>query len=95
MSEMQMKSGSEFEAKRDTAYRVVAAELRQFVERFERLEAEKLGLVELQKELMAEAKARGYETKALRAIIRERKRDRSELAEEQAIIDLYREALGM
>ncbi len=95
MSEMQMKSDPEFEAERGTAYRVVAAELRQFVERFERLDAEKLGLVELQKELMAEAKARGYDTKALRAIIRERKRDRSEMADEQAIIELYREALGM
>ena len=95
MSEMQIKSDPEFEAERDTAHRVGAAELRQFVERFERLDAEKLGLIELQKELMAEAKARGYDTKALRAIIRERKRDRSELAEEQAIIELYREALGM
>lgn len=95
MSEMQTKSATEFEAASDTVYRVEAAELRQFVERFERLEVEKSGLVELQKELMAEARARGYDTKALRAIIRERKRDRSELAEEQAIIDLYREALGM
>jgi len=79
----------------EACYRVTAAELRQFVERFERLDAEKQEIADLQKEVMAEAKGRGYDTRALRQIIRERKRDKDDLAEEQAVLDLYREALGM
>ncbi len=90
-----MKSDADFEAARDTAYRVTAAELRQFVERFERLDAEKQDIADQQKEVMAEAKGRGFDTKALHQIIRERRRDKDDLAEEQAVLDLYREALGM
>lgn len=44
----------------DTSYRVTADELRQFIERFERLESEKKDIADQQKEVMAEAKARGY-----------------------------------
>jgi uncharacterized protein (UPF0335 family) len=47
------------------------------------------------KEVMAEAKGRGYDTKALRKIIAMRKRDRDDLAEEEAMLDLYKSALGM
>ena len=90
-----LKPDPEFDAAADKAYRVTAAELRQFVERFERLDAEKKDIADQQKEVMAEAKGRGYDTKALRQIIRERKRDKDDLAEEQAVLDLYREALGM
>ncbi|RAP38257.1 hypothetical protein BYZ73_21770, partial [Rhodovulum viride] len=50
------------EAQTDATYRVTAAELRQFIERFERLEGEKKDLADQQKEVMAEAKARGYDT---------------------------------
>ncbi len=78
----------------DTTYRVTAAELRQFIERYERLEAEKKDIADQQKEVMAEAKGRGYDTKAMRRLIAERKRDRDELAEEEAILEMYREALG-
>ena len=46
----------------DTTYRVTADELRQFIERFERLEAEKADIADQQKEVMAEAKGRGYDT---------------------------------
>ena len=77
------------------SYRVTADELRQFVERFERLEAEKADIADQQKEVMAEAKARGYETKALRKIIALRKREPQDIAEEQAILEMYAEALGM
>lgn len=70
-------------------------ELRQFVERFETLEADKKAVAEDQKQLMAEAKARGYDTKVLRRIIAERKRDADAIAEEEAILDLYRSVLGM
>ncbi|WP_457650885.1 DUF2312 domain-containing protein [Profundibacter sp.] len=90
-----MKSDPEFDAASEKVYRVTASELRQFVERFERLDAEKQEIADQQKEVMAEAKGRGYDTKVLRMIIRERKRDKDDLAEEQAVLDLYREALGM
>jgi len=76
-------------------YRVTADELRQFVERFERLETEKKDIAEQQKEVMAEAKARGYDTKVLRKLIALRKRDKDDIAEEQAVLSMYCEALGM
>jgi uncharacterized protein (UPF0335 family) len=72
-----------------------AAELRALIERYERLEAEKADIAEAQKEVMCEAKGRGYETKVLRKIIAIRKRDANDLAEEEAIMDLYMSALGM
>ena len=79
----------------DQAYGVAADELRQFIEQFEQLEAEKKDIAERQKEVMCEAKARGYDTKVIRKIIAMRKRDKNDLAEEEAILDLYRAALGM
>lgn len=79
----------------DTSYRVTADELRQFVERFERLDAEKKDLADQQKEVMAEAKGRGYDTRILRKIVAMRKRDTQDLAEEEAVLDMYKEALGM
>lgn len=77
------------------SYRVTADELRQFIERFERLEAEKKDLADQQKEVMAEAKARGYDTKVMRKVIALRKRDSDDIAEEEAVLELYKEALGM
>ena len=75
-------------------YSVTADELRQIVERFERLEAEKQDAAEAQKDVMSEAKGRGYDVKILRAVIARRKRDRDELAEADAILDLYESALA-
>lgn len=75
--------------------RVTADELRQFIERYERLDAEKSELADLQKEVMAEAKGRGYDTKVIRKIIGLRKRDRDDIAEEEAILEMYLAALGM
>ncbi|MEM9757340.1 MAG: DUF2312 domain-containing protein [Pseudomonadota bacterium] len=77
------------------SYRVTAEELRQFVERFERLEAEKKDIAEQQKEVMAEAKGRGYDTKIMRKVIALRKRDADDIAEEEAVLEMYRQALGM
>ena len=77
------------------SYRVTAGELRQFIERFERLESEKKDIADQQKEVMAEAKSRGYDTKAMRKIIALRKKDPQEISEEEAVLQLYREALGM
>lgn len=79
----------------DSNYRVTAEELRQFIERFERLDQEKRDIAEQQKEVMAEAKGRGYDTAVLRKIIALRKRDRNDIAEEEAVLELYKEALGM
>lgn len=76
-------------------YRVTADELRQFIERFERLEAEKRDIADQQKEVMAEAKARGYDTRVMRKVIALRKRDAAEIAEEEAVLELYKQALGM
>ncbi|MGR3436616.1 MAG: DUF2312 domain-containing protein [Shimia sp.] len=77
------------------AYHVTADELRQFIERYERLEAEKQEVAEQQKEVMAEAKGRGYDTKVMRKLIALRKRDKDDIAEEEAMLEMYKEALGM
>ncbi|WP_372603694.1 DUF2312 domain-containing protein [Actibacterium sp.] len=79
----------------DTTYRVTADELRQFIERVERLEAEKKDIADQVKEVMAEAKGRGYDTKVMRKVIALRKRDRNDIAEEEAVLEMYKEALGM
>ena len=76
-------------------YRVTAGELRAFVERFERLEAEKKDIADQQKEVMAEAKGRGYDTRVLRKVIALRKKDPQEVSEEEAVLELYKDALGM
>ena len=79
----------------DATYSVAAEELRQFIERYEQLEAEKRDIVDQQKEVMAEAKGRGYDAKILRKLIALRKRDADDLAEEETILELYKAALGM
>ncbi len=76
-------------------YSVTADELRQFIERFEQLESEKKDVAEQQKELMAEAKGRGYDTKVMRKVIALRKRKPEEIAEEEAVLEMYKAALGM
>lgn len=72
---------------------VAGDELTQFIERWEHLDAEKKEIAEGQKEVMAEAKGRGYDTKVMRKLIAERKRDADDLAEEQAVLEMYREAM--
>lgn len=79
----------------DTTYRVTADELRQFVERFERLEQERQDRADQQKEVLAEAKARGYDTKVLRKLVALRKRDPQDIFEEESVLELYKQALGM
>ncbi len=76
-------------------YRVTSGELRAFVERYERLEVEKKDVADHQKEVMAEAKSRGYDTKILRKVIALRKKDPQEISEEEAVLELYKDALGM
>lgn len=83
------------EYSQDSSYRVTADELRQFIERIERLELERKDLAEQQKEVMAEAKSRGYDTKVMRKLVALRKRDKDDIAEEEALLEMYKEALGM
>jgi uncharacterized protein (UPF0335 family) len=77
------------------AYNVTAEELRQFIERYERLEVEKKDVADSQKEVMAEAKGRGYDTKVMKKIIAIRKRKADAIAEEEAVLEMYKSALGM
>lgn len=77
------------------AYNVTAEELRQFIERFEQLDSEKRDVAEQQKELMAEAKGRGYDTKVMKQVIALRKRKPDDIAEEEAMLEVYKAALGM
>ena len=74
---------------------IAAEELRLLIERAERLEEEKKGIADDIKDVMAEAKARGYETKAIRKIIQIRRKKKEEYQEEEAILDTYLAALGM
>jgi uncharacterized protein (UPF0335 family) len=74
---------------------VTADELRQFVERIEQLDAEKRDISELRKEVMAEAKGRGYDTAVIRALVTLRRKKPDEVAEFEAVLELYRTALGM
>lgn len=79
----------------ETSQTVAAGQLRAFIERIERLEEEKKTISEDIKEVFAEAKGTGFDTKAIRHIIKLRKKDRAERQEEEAILDLYLAALGM
>lgn len=79
----------------EQAYGVAAGELRQFIEQAEQVEAEIADLKERLKEVFAEAKSRGFDTKVMRKIIALRKRNRDDVAEEDAIMAMYLAALGM
>lgn len=74
---------------------VSGAELKQFVERIERLEEEKKSIADDVRDVYAEAKGRGFDVKAVRAIVRLRAKEQQEREEEEAILELYKSALGM
>lgn len=74
---------------------VAQDQLRAFVERIERMEEEKAAIVADIKEIYAEAKGNGFDTKILRMIISIRKQDANERAEQEALLELYLSALGM
>lgn len=75
--------------------RVAAEELRLLIERAERLEEEKKGISDDIKDVMAEAKGRGYDPKAIKKIMAIRKKKKEEYQEEEAILETYMHALGM
>ena len=74
---------------------VAAGQLRSIIERIERLEEEKKEVAEQIKEVYAEAKANGFDTRTLRKIVTIRKKPTEEREEEEALLDLYLSALGM
>lgn len=94
-TDSQFKPDADFDEQNNKVFRVTARELRAFIERFERLQIEKTEIADQQKQVMAEAKSRGYDTKTLRKIIALRKQDPQQIAEEEAVLELYKEALGM
>ncbi len=74
---------------------VTADQLRSFIERIERLEEQKKALGEDIKEVYAEAKGEGFDTKVMRQVIRIRRMDEADLHEQEELIDVYKRALGM
>lgn len=74
---------------------VAAGQLRSFIERVERLEEDKKAVADDIKEVYAEAKGNGYDTKIMRKIVRLRKMDTAKRQEEAAMTELYLAALGM
>ncbi|MCB1428863.1 MAG: DUF2312 domain-containing protein [Nitratireductor sp.] len=74
---------------------VAKDQLKSIVERIERLEEEKKAISEDIKEVFGEAKANGFDTKVLRVVLRIRKQDLAERQEQDAVRDLYLQALGM
>ncbi|MCJ8142968.1 DUF2312 domain-containing protein [Ancylobacter sp. A5.8] len=79
----------------DAAAGFAKEQLKSFIERIERLEEEKKSIVEDIKDVFSEAKGTGFDTTALREILRIRKQDADQRAEQEAILDLYLQALGM
>jgi uncharacterized protein (UPF0335 family) len=71
------------------------AKLKSFVERIEKLEEEKKTISEDIREVYAEAKGDGFDVKALRAVVRLYRQDTDERREHEALVDLYRDALGL
>lgn len=74
---------------------VARDQLRSIVERVERLEEEKKAIADDIKEVYAEAKSNGFDTKTLRTVVRLRKQEAAERQEQEAMLDLYLHALGM
>lgn len=77
----------------DESYSVSVGELRQFVERIERLEVEKKDIADQIREVFAELKGRGYDVPATKEIIRLRRQPADKVAEHEAVVGLYRQAL--
>ncbi len=74
---------------------VASGQLKSLIERIERLEEEKKAIADDIRDVFAEAKGQGFDTKIMRQVIRLRKKDTAERQEEEALLDLYLHALGM
>jgi uncharacterized protein (UPF0335 family) len=95
MGDLKFTTAGDYMMDTNSTYNVTADELRQFIERYEQLEAEKKDITATQKEVMAEAKGRGYDTKVMKKLIALRKRSADSIAEEEAVLEMYKAALGM
>ena len=95
MSVTDATTAAEAKGKSKDATRFAKDQLKALVERIEHLEEEKKAIADDIKDVYAEAKGNGYDVKALRKIIRLRKQDKNERAEEEAILETYMHALGM
>ena len=90
MSNAGHNSGDDF-----STVQVAADQLRTIVERIERLDLEKREVAEQIKEVYAEAKGNGFDVRTLKSVLKLRKMDPAELSEAEAMLDLYKAALGM
>ena len=91
----QAEAFSTAETGQDNWTTAAAEQLKAFIERIERLEEEKAAITDDIKDVFGESKANGFDTKILRQILRLRRQDRDERMEEEAVLDLYKQALGM
>jgi uncharacterized protein (UPF0335 family) len=82
-------------AKEEHATRFAKDQLKAFIERIERLEEEKKAIADDIRDVFAEAKANGFDAKAMRTIVRLRKQDSNERKEQETILETYMHALGM
>ena len=89
-----MADDASFNANPDVMTGDAQGRLKSFVERIERLEADKAVVSNDMKEVFAEAKGEGFDVKILRKVIRLRKQDKVKRQEEEALIDLYLSAIG-
>lgn len=90
-----MLIGNDHNAAPQNVETIAAAELRQFVERVERLEEEKRAISGDIKDVMGEAKGRGYDTKTIRKIVAARRQDANERLEQWTLFKTYMAALGL
>lgn len=74
---------------------IAGDQLRSYIERIERLEEEKQALMADIKDVFAEAKGNGFDVKIMKEILKMRKLDKDDLAEQETLLDLYKRALGM
>ena len=93
MSVLPFKEDEDFRKHNQQAEESAAKELRQMVEEYESLDAQVADMRRDQKDIMTVAKSKGWDTKALRRLLAERKRDAAELQEEQEVVERYRNLL--
>ena len=89
-----MADDASFDAHPDVLTATAQGRLKSFIERIERLEEDKAGVMADLKEVFAEAKGEGFDVKIMRKVIRLRKTDKVKRQEEEALIDLYLSAIG-
>lgn len=95
MSMQSLESQMSEEGQRAPSSEIAGERLLQFIERIERMEEEKKALMDDIKEIYAEAKGTGFDVKVLRQVVRIRKMDSGDRAEQEALLDLYLSAVGI